>query len=663
VALAYTANKTILPVILHHAEIPPRLDYAMSGLDVIDISNDNGENGSQRVLDALLSPEARTRGTYLSLWRGPRKYFLYPLWLAAFAMAAQNWRWHCLFVIAPAIVFAWLVGGRELFWHSYRLVLQRTLAHRSTVISTRFKGVVRGFRQWIVSEWNDPNSGKRYEFYSDPLRWAPVDFVPKCIRVIVNPCNFRVYQMDVSFLPRNVGGVWMAGDKDTPSRERSDPRRVFVCHSDSARDKERVSMLIRALEAAGYLVDTGSECQDEAVIQPIQQSWLFLIMLSEASAHLDRVQRELDLAIAYRKPIIAAVLGGPQLPAHVDYALAGVRRFDLSRDTKADINRLLDAITGETSAGTLTYKADKFASIRKLVRLAGSAIFILLCLPFFIWVAQAVFRWTWWHVGPNNRSFLSWAASIGHRIEERFGIWTDQDLRMRGAALPTEYKYCAGGRVVSQWRDPLSNQLYLFKSDSLAIDSSQLTGIRTITVYANPENLRRYYMDLPSLPRKDAGAFSRTEKPEPVGNEILLSYSRQHSNQAITLSRLLNGEGFEVFDLHERQKGPTAEQDETIKRGQTLIIIIPAPDTSDLGVMIEHLKIARDRGNRIVPVTVGALAAMPLSMQYALAGVHCIDLPDILGGVAEPLLKALGRFRVAVPEVVSGHDISGSDSL
>jgi hypothetical protein len=53
VGLAYTSSKAIVPVILHRTDIPARLTYAISGLDVVDISNENAQIGTERLLDAL----------------------------------------------------------------------------------------------------------------------------------------------------------------------------------------------------------------------------------------------------------------------------------------------------------------------------------------------------------------------------------------------------------------------------------------------------------------------------------------------------------------------------------------------------------------------------------------------------------------------------------
>lgn len=165
------------------------------------------------------------------------------------------------------------------------------------------------------------------------------------------------------------------------------------------------------------------------------------------------------------------------------------------------------------------------------------------------------------------------------------------------------------------------------------MSASVAFGLKTIMVYANPENLSRHHMDLPVLSTDENNAQALK-----AGNEILMSYSDQNS-KAIALSRKLKAEGFAVFDLREMRS------EEMIGRAEALVMVIPLPGASDLRSSIEHLRIASSRGKRIVPVTFSSYGAVPLSIQYALAGVQRIDLGDDLETNVEPLLKALGRFR------------------
>jgi hypothetical protein len=129
-----------------------------------------------------------------------------------------------------------------------------------------------------------------------------------------------------------------------------------------------------------------------------------------------------------------------------------------------------------------------------------------------------------------------------------------------------------------------------------------------------------------------------------------LSYSEQNSKEAIALSFRLKAEGFTVFDLREMRR------DEIFSCSETLVLIIPPPDASDLASRLEDLRVASYLGKRIVPVCLGNAGAVPLGMQYALAGIQLIDLGDDLHGGTGLLLKALGRTREVATTTGSGAE-------
>lgn len=54
---------------------------------------------------------------------------------------------------------------------------------------------------YIVCQWFDPYSNKIYNFESESIWFNPEGFVPKTIKVRVNPKDFREYKVDLSFLP------------------------------------------------------------------------------------------------------------------------------------------------------------------------------------------------------------------------------------------------------------------------------------------------------------------------------------------------------------------------------------------------------------------------------------------------------------------------------
>jgi hypothetical protein len=419
VGLAYTTSKSILPVMLHRTEVLERLKYAISGLEVVNISDVDIRLGSERVLNALMPSDPWSRHpNYVSV-----------LLIAIFAAAAThaNWpppfSWFAWVVLAGSI--AYLVSAPQFLGHIYRVAFARRLNRRSVVLSSRFKGLRMigfDFGCWIRSEWSDPQSGKCYEFYSRPLSRAPLNLIPKEIRVIADPDNFHVYRMDISFLHsvKPIGGVWKALDKDqTLSAEMSEGRQVFVSHSESDSDKDPVDVLIQGLQASGYLIRTGSVTRDdtssqERVIQQIQEARFFLVVLSEESVRTDRVQTELAFAVTHRKRVIAAVVGRPDVPSHMAYALAGVRRVNLSDGLHAGVARLLEGMAADSSPGTVIYKPDRLGAIRDFYPPAIDVLVFLIVasivLPFvFLWMLLG--KHIWQHLGADYRSSLaSWVA-------------------------------------------------------------------------------------------------------------------------------------------------------------------------------------------------------------------------------------------------------------
>lgn len=667
IGLAYTTSKTIMPVMLRRTESPAHVEYAISGLDMIDISNENAESASQRILAALASPDARIRGVALGAWSRSDRVLLPTLALAIFIVSSQDswggrWHWGILAVLAAPVV--WIMGARRVFWELFRRALSRRLSRRSVVLSTRLKGFGGGgFAGRIVSEWSDPKSGKRYEFYSRGLWWDPMGFVPKEIRVIVDPENFRLYQMDLSFLPRRAGGVLKPHGKDDRTSVQRGAGHIFVSHTGG--NNHAVNVLLSDLEVAGYAVRTPKEPgQDEAdsqqVIHDIKNAQLFLIVLSEDSAVMEQAQRELDLAMSYGKPMMAAVLGPSHASAQMNYALAGVQWFDLSENLHAGITRLLAAIAGEAPQGTVIYKPARFSFLPKLLFRAGQMISVMLCLPIY----GSPLKWLWKHLPSGYRSTLLSRAAM---VKTRLGIWTDHDLRTRGTALLTDFKGLESGAVISQWRDPVSHDLYRFRSgsfrsDTLTIDPAQLSGVRTITVYVNPANLCRYCMDLSFLPKKQtnqralkSGMPSQSRDVNIAGDGIFLSYSEQDAEKAIAMARQLKVEGFLVIESAGLPGGVSSEQAKKMMDCvHTVVLVIPSDNASDFRARIEELRLACACSKHIIPISFSRQSAMPPAMQYALAGINLINLGDDLEDGAAKLLKALGRFVDAEQQADSG---------
>ncbi len=57
-------------------------------------------------------------------------------------------------------------------------------------------------------------------------------------------------------------------------------------------------------------------------------------------------------------------------------------------------------------------------------------------------------------------------------------------------------------RVISQWLDPVLNQMYMFHSANIWFDPSDyVKKDQKITVYVDPDNYKKYYMDIGFLPK------------------------------------------------------------------------------------------------------------------------------------------------------------------
>lgn len=56
-------------------------------------------------------------------------------------------------------------------------------------------------------------------------------------------------------------------------------------------------------------------------------------------------------------------------------------------------------------------------------------------------------------------------------------------------------------RIVSQWQNPNTNEIHLFKSEDLWFDPTEYIPEKGMTVYIELNNPRKYYMDISFLPK------------------------------------------------------------------------------------------------------------------------------------------------------------------
>jgi hypothetical protein len=85
-------------------------------------------------------------------------------------------------------------------------------------------------------------------------------------------------------------------------------------------------------------------------------------------------------------------------------------------------------------------------------------------------------------------------------------------LREQGTPIETEFQSVALNRavavngncpfqVVTQWKNPATSEIHIFKSDNLWYDPSQYIRNKWIRVFIDRNNPKRYYVDLSFLPK------------------------------------------------------------------------------------------------------------------------------------------------------------------
>lgn len=87
-----------------------------------------------------------------------------------------------------------------------------------------------------------------------------------------------------------------------------------------------------------------------------------------------------------------------------------------------------------------------------------------------------------------------------------------EDLKFNGKSIITKfdyadlnYNYKVNGRspfvIYSQWLNPATNELHLFKSDDIWFDPSSFIPSEGIKVLIDPANPKKYHMDISFLPK------------------------------------------------------------------------------------------------------------------------------------------------------------------
>lgn len=132
--------------------------------------------------------------------------------------------------------------------------------------------------------------------------------------------------------------------------------KLFISYSRS--DRDTVDQLISQLEAAGHPVWVdregirGGEQWRQIIVEAIEKSDAFLLVLSENSITSDHVRAEIDLAKEARKRLIPVNLQPVEVPSTMKYQLAGLQRINLYPDYDKGFQELQEALGGIDSAAS-----------------------------------------------------------------------------------------------------------------------------------------------------------------------------------------------------------------------------------------------------------------------------------------------------------------------
>jgi len=98
-----------------------------------------------------------------------------------------------------------------------------------------------------------------------------------------------------------------------------------------------------------------------------------------------------------------------------------------------------------------------------------------------LWIAAGI--------GERRRN---WLMAYGTAVQTDFqGVERNTSLKINGRS-----PWC----IVSQWQNPETSKLLVFKSENLWFDPTRYVGGKQLTVLLDPQNLKRYHMDVSFLP-------------------------------------------------------------------------------------------------------------------------------------------------------------------
>jgi hypothetical protein len=167
----------------------------------------------------------------------------------------------------------------------------------------------------------------------------------------------------------------------------------------------------------------------------------------------------------------------------------------------------LSTVFGAAFGGIFSKKTPDVTTI-VVAPVLGVIVLSLISFAFFRLVSGS---WTSFASGPSLAASLV-GAGVWTAMKFYARRLTVKRLKKAGVALPTRYKGVAENtsivfngrhplRIVSQWRDPATHQLYVFYSKNLWFDPSEFVEQDLITVFVDPKDPGNYYMDTSFLPK------------------------------------------------------------------------------------------------------------------------------------------------------------------
>jgi hypothetical protein len=124
--------------------------------------------------------------------------------------------------------------------------------------------------------------------------------------------------------------------------------RVFISYAHE--DRSVIDHIQSRLDAAGYAVwidresITGGELWRTRIVEAIESSNVFLLMLSPNSVKSKYVLQELNIADGERKPILPVVIAEMEIPKTMKLQLAGLQLVIFSGDDLDNMDSLYKSI-------------------------------------------------------------------------------------------------------------------------------------------------------------------------------------------------------------------------------------------------------------------------------------------------------------------------------